>query len=61
MAMEMAVKSMAMAPGSNSPSRQGAGTETSVHETYFRLAAELRDFSWAEADIPINFRSEGSL
>ena len=37
--------------GGNSPSRQGAGTETSVPRILSATAAELRNFSWAEAGI----------
>jgi hypothetical protein len=54
--MEMAVKSMetvveAMesmetAPGGTSPSRQGAGTETSVPRNWSLMAAALRNFYW---------------
>ena len=36
--------------GGNSPSRQGAGTEISVPRNLSSMAAELRDFSWMEAD-----------
>ena len=34
----------------NSPSRQGARTETSVPRNLSSMAAELRNFSWMEAD-----------
>ena len=47
--MKMAVESMEMAPGGNSPSRQGAGTEISVPRNLSSMAAELRNFSWMEA------------
>ena len=58
--MEMAVKSMAMAPGAIP--RPGRVPEQRLlsPETWFRLAAELRDFSWTEADIPVSFRSEAT-
>ena len=36
--------------GGNSPSRQGAGTETSVPRILSATAVELRNFSWMEAD-----------
>ena len=36
--------------GGNSPSRQGAGTEISVPRNLSLMAAELRNFSWMEAD-----------
>ena len=36
--------------GGNSPSRQGAGTETSIPRILSSMAAELRNFSWMEAD-----------
>ena len=36
--------------GGNSPSRQGARTETSVPQNLSSMAAELRNFSWMEAD-----------
>ena len=47
--------------GGNSPSRQGAGTETSVPRNLFSVAAELRNFSWMEADSSLSFRSGGNL
>ena len=37
--------------GGNSPSWQGAGTETSVPRNLFATAAELRNFSWMEARV----------
>ena len=49
MAMEMAVESMAMISGGNSPFRQGAGTEFCPPETWFRRWRRLRDFSWKMA------------
>jgi hypothetical protein len=48
-AME-AMESMEMAPGGTFPSRQGAGTETSVPRNSSVAAAELRDFFWKIAD-----------
>ncbi len=36
--------------GGNSPSRQGARTETFVPRILSAMAAELRNFSWMEAD-----------
>jgi hypothetical protein len=36
--------------GGNSPSRQGAGTETSVPRTSSSMAAALRNFLWMDAD-----------
>jgi hypothetical protein len=48
--MEMAVESMEMALGGNSPSQQGAGTETSVPRTSSSMAAALENFSWMDAD-----------
>ena len=36
--------------GGNSPSRQGAGTEISAPQNLSSMAAELRNFSWMEAD-----------
>jgi hypothetical protein len=60
--MEMAVRSMetgetAMetdgdASGGTSPSRQGAGTETSVARNSSMAAAELRNSFWKIADSP---------
>ena len=41
-----AVESMEMASGSQSPSRQGAGTGTSDPRNLSSVAAGLRDFSW---------------
>ena len=35
--------------GGNSPSRQGAGTETSVPQNLSSMAAELHNFLWTEA------------
>ena len=49
--MKMAVESMEMASGRNSPSRQGAGTEISVSRNLSSMAAELRNFSWMEAQV----------
>ena len=34
--------------GGNSPSRQGAGTETSVPRNLSSTAAELQNFSWID-------------
>ena len=45
--------------GGNSPSRQGAGTETSVPRILSAMAAELRNFSWMEADSSRVFASGG--
>jgi hypothetical protein len=58
--MEMAVRSMEMAEmametdgdgsGGTSPSRQGAGTETSVPQNSSMAAVELRNSFWKIAD-----------
>jgi hypothetical protein len=58
--MEMAVRSMEKAEtamktdgdgfGGTSPSRQGAGTETSVPQNSSAVAAELRNCFWKIAD-----------
>jgi hypothetical protein len=37
--------------GGNSPSRQGAGTETSVPRNWSSMAAALWNFSWMDADL----------
>jgi hypothetical protein len=60
--MEMAVRSMETAEtametvgdgsGGTSPSRQGAGTETSVPRNSLAVAAELRNYSRNFADSP---------
>jgi hypothetical protein len=60
--MEMAVRSMETAEtvmetdgdgsGGTSPSRQGAGTETSVPRNSSTAAAELRNSFWKIADSP---------
>jgi hypothetical protein len=60
--MEMAVRSMETAEtametdgdgsGGTSPSRQGAGTETSVPRNSSTAAAELRNSFWKIADPP---------
>jgi hypothetical protein len=42
-----------------SPSRQGAGTETSVPRISSMAAAELRDFFWKIADLFRVWTSEG--
>jgi hypothetical protein len=36
--------------GGSSPSWQGAGTETSVPQNWFSMAAVLQNFSWMEAN-----------
>ena len=36
--------------GGNSPSRQGAETETFVPRILYAMVAVLQNFSWAEAD-----------
>jgi hypothetical protein len=36
--------------GGNSPSRQGAGTETSIPRTSFATAVALRNFIWENVD-----------
>jgi hypothetical protein len=36
--------------GGNSPSRQGAGIETSVPRNWSSMAAALWNFSWIDAD-----------
>jgi hypothetical protein len=66
--MEMAVRSMEMAEtametngdgsGGTSPSRQGAGTETSVPQNSSVAAAELRNSFWKIADSSRVFRPE---
>jgi hypothetical protein len=60
--MEMAVRSIEMVEtametdgdgsGGTSPSRQGAGTETSVPRNLLTAAAELRNSFWKIADSP---------
>jgi hypothetical protein len=44
--------------GGNSPSRQGAETETSVPRTSSLMAAVLQNFSWMDADSFRVFASE---
>jgi hypothetical protein len=44
--------------GGNSPSRQGAGIETSVPRNWFSMAAALWNFSWMDADSFRVFASE---
>jgi hypothetical protein len=66
--MEMAVRSMETAEtvmetdgdgsGGTSPSRQGAGTETSVPQNLSTVAAELRNCFWKIANSPRVFRPE---
>jgi hypothetical protein len=66
--MEMAVRSMETAEtametdgdgfGGTSPSRQGAGIETSVPQNLSTAAAELRHCSGKNADSPRVFRPE---
>jgi hypothetical protein len=66
--MEMAVRSMEMVEtamktdgdgsGGTSPSRQGAGTETSVPQNLSSTAAELRNYSGNFADSPRVFHPE---
>jgi hypothetical protein len=68
--MEMAVRSMETAEtametegdgsGGTSPSRQGAGTETSVPQNSSTAAAELQNCFWKIADSPRIFRPEVS-
>jgi hypothetical protein len=68
--MEMAVRSTEMAEtvmetdgegsGGNSPSWQGAGTETSVPQNFSSTAAELRNCSRKNADFFRVFRREAS-
>ena len=59
--MVMAVESMEMAPGAiPRPSRVPEQRLLSP-ETLFRLAAELRNFSWKEDVRLVTFRSEGLL
>ena len=48
--MKLAVESMEVASGGNSPSRQGAGIEISVPRNLYLMAAELRNFSWMVAE-----------
>jgi hypothetical protein len=60
--MEMAVRSMETAEtametdgygsGGTSPSRQGAGTETSIPQNLSSMAAVLRNYSGKNADFP---------
>jgi hypothetical protein len=45
--------------GVNSPSRQGAGTETYVSQNWSSMVAALQNFSWKEADSFRVFMSEG--
>jgi hypothetical protein len=45
--------------GGNSPSRQGAGTETSVLQNWSSMAAALWNFSWMDANPFRVFASEG--
>jgi hypothetical protein len=45
--------------GGNSPSQQGAETETSVPRNCSSMAAVLRNFSWIDADSFRVFTSEG--
>jgi hypothetical protein len=45
--------------GGNSPSWQGAGTETSVARNWSSMAAVLWNFSWMDADYFRVFASEG--
>jgi hypothetical protein len=66
--MEMAVRSMETAEtametdgdgsGGTSPSRQGAGTETSIPQNSSVVAAELRNSFWKFADSFRVFRRE---
>jgi hypothetical protein len=66
--MEMAVRSMETAEmametngdgsGGTSPSRQGAGTETSVPRNLSTAAVELQNYFWKIADSPRVFRPE---
>jgi hypothetical protein len=44
--------------GGNSPSRQGAGIETSVPRNLSSMAAVLQNFSWIEASQLRVFASE---
>jgi hypothetical protein len=44
--------------GVNSPSQQGAGTETSVLQNWSSMAVALRNFSWMDADSFRVFASE---
>jgi hypothetical protein len=70
MAMEMAVRSMETTEttmetngdgsGGTSPSRQGAGTETSVPRNLSAAAAELRNSFWKFADCFRVFHWEAS-
>ena len=66
--MEMAVRSMETAEtametdgdgsGGTSPSRQGAGTETSVPQNLSAMAVELRNSFWKIAESSRVFRPE---
>jgi hypothetical protein len=68
--MEMAVRSMETAEtametdgdgsGGTSPSRQGAGTETSFPQNLSVALVELRNSFWKIADSPRVFRREAS-
>jgi hypothetical protein len=44
--------------GGNSPSRQGAGIETSVPRNWSSMAAALQNFLWMDADLFRVFASE---
>ena len=69
--MEMEVRSMETAEtametdgdgsGGTSPSRQGAGTETSVPRNSSVAAAELRNCFWKIAESPRVFPSRGFI
>jgi hypothetical protein len=41
--------------GGNSPSRQGAGTETSVPQNWSLTAAALRNFIWENRNFRLRF------
>jgi hypothetical protein len=45
--------------GGNSPSRQGAGTETSIPRNWSLMAAALWNFLWMDADSFRVFATEG--
>jgi hypothetical protein len=57
---EMAMETDRDGSGGTSPSRQGAGTETSVPQNLSSVAAELRKCSGNFADSPRVFRLEAS-
>ena len=59
--MEMAVESMEMAPGAIPRPSRVPKQRLLFLELGFRMAAELWNFSWTEADYSVSFRSGGIL